>query len=219
MFNSKLYKLNRYFSEEEIKSILKSSKKTLHLSVTRSEIENNDFTKITKVLKVFQNYPDLSCGRLFMTFKGYSNNRLEIYEIDEIRKYVQRVYKEETNLFFFLSPIAENNFTIMRCFFNNVRMATDGVQVLHNVEIDWELATEIVVSFINYAKSNDISQEQNAEVFSQLMPFEFLKPICDAIILDQASGEKMLKRNLPFQQSIGYLRKFFKGRKILYPLD
>lgn len=189
MCNSKLYKLNRYFSEEEIKSILNSSKKTLHLVVTRSEVENNNFTKITKVLKVFQNYPDLSCGRLFMTFKGYSNNLLEIYEIDEIRKYVQRVYKEETNLFFFLSPIAENNFTIMRCFFKNVRMATDGVQVLHNVEIDWDLATEIVVSFINYAKSNDISQEQTAEVFSHLMPFEFLKPICDAIILEQASGE------------------------------
>lgn len=191
MFNSKLYKLNRYFSEEEIKSILNSSKKTLHLVVTRSEVENNDFTKITKVLKVLQNYPDLSCGRLFMTFKGYSNNRLEIYEIDEIRKYVQRVYKEESNLFFFLSPIAENNFTIMRCFFKNVRMATDGVQVLHNVEIDWDLATEIVVSFLNYAKSNDISQEQTAEVFSHLMPFEFLKPICDAIILEQeqASGK------------------------------
>lgn len=189
MFKSNLYKLNSYFSEEEIKSLLNSSKKTIHLLVTRSEVEKNDFTRITKVLKVFKNYPDLSCGRLFLTFKGYSNNRLEIYEIDEIRKYVLRVYKKESNLFFFLSPIAENNFTIMRCFFKNVRMATDGVQVLHNIEIDWDIATEIVVSFINYAKGNDISPKQTTDVFSSLMPFEFLKPICDAIFLAQASGE------------------------------
>lgn len=180
-----IFILNNNFSEKKIKNLLNYPLNTLHLSISKSEVQRKDYTKLNKVLRVFNKYANLSCGKLYLTFEGYINNPLEIYEIDEIRTYVQELFEKEPNLFYFLSPMAENNFIIMRCFFENNRVKSVDGQIYHYVEFDWEFAIKIVLSFIEYAQQNNNIQFHTMEVFNLLMPYEYLQHICDLIGLEK----------------------------------
>lgn len=185
MIYTNVIRLSGNFTTLEIKSILNSSDNVIHLSVTESEVQQKDYRKINKVLKVLKDSPKFSCGRLFLTFEGYFWTPLEIYENKEIRKYVQGLYKKESNLFYFLSPMAENNFTIMRCLFRNNRISNKGVQVRYNVEVDWKIAIKIVESFINFSQRHNNVTAQSQWVFNNLMPTEYFAQVCELLGLEK----------------------------------
>jgi len=185
MFNANVIRISEKFTTIEILSLLNSYDKVIHLSVTESEVRQKDYRKINKVLKVFKDSPRLSCGRLYLTFEGYFWTPLEIYEIKEIIKYVQGLYKKEPNLFYFLTPMAENNFTIMRCLFRNNRISNKGVQVRHNVEVDWKIATRIVESFIKFSQRHNNITAQSQWVFNNLMPTKYFAQVCEWLGLEK----------------------------------
>ncbi|MEC1748076.1 hypothetical protein [Schinkia azotoformans] len=185
MIYTNVIRLSGNLTTLEIKSILNSSDNVIHLSVTESEVQQKDYRKINKVLKVLKAIPKFSCGRLYLTFEGYYWTPLEIYEIKEIRKYVQGLYKREPNLFYFLSPMAGNNFTIMRCLFRNKRISSKGEQTLHNVGVDLKIATKIVESFIKFSQCHDNVSLQSQWVFNNLMPTEFFAPVCEWLGLEK----------------------------------
>ena len=89
-------------------------------SVSKSELINNDFRRIKKVIELFNKSGKNGKEKLSIVFDGYQDDKREIYEIKEIRRYVNVIYEICRHIFYFLSNFDNNRSIIFACL-NNIR--------------------------------------------------------------------------------------------------
>lgn len=126
-------------------------------SIDKKEVKKKDFKRLDEAIKFFETAGVDARGKLIITFSGYMDNPLEIYQINEIRDYVKKLYQKHSNLFYFLSDYMTANQYIWLCLCNiqvtktlsNPSMKASGF----NIEENFFLINSVYDSFINYADS------------------------------------------------------------------
>lgn len=84
-------------------------------SISKETIINKDITKVNELLKELRKDVKTNCNKLIMLFDGYDYDNREIYEIEEIREFVKKVFAENEDLFYFVSPLNHNCNIILAC--------------------------------------------------------------------------------------------------------
>lgn len=118
------------------------------LGIAREAVEKGH---IESYLKEFEKLSRKKMrGRVILTFAGYENDKREIYQIPEIRKWMDRLLKNVPHLFYFLS---KENYAIVIAFLclGNVHSRT-GDQVALQQKESKALIEKITKSAVSHSK-------------------------------------------------------------------
>jgi hypothetical protein len=139
----------------------------IHCAIHKSEVSNLDFDRINEAIEVFEECGKKARGKLVITFDGYENTQLEIFEIQDIRNYVEKMFKNHNNLFYFLSNEQNSNKSILACLVETKKTQTNGSIMNMQINLRNRLTNEIALGFIDYAnKCDDVSMESLELLFS-----------------------------------------------------
>jgi len=75
------------------------------IQIEKDEIENLSFYSVQKQVKKLNKKPNKGFASLMLSMNGYDDIPQELYEIDETRKYLQKLVKKIPHIIFYLSPI------------------------------------------------------------------------------------------------------------------
>ena len=95
-------------------------------SVTKKEVLKKDIFALNQILKSLRKDLIKSYGKAMIIFDGYDNDQREIYEIQEIREYVKKLFNENNDLFYFITKIGSLNKVILACISDFQQIKTKG---------------------------------------------------------------------------------------------
>ena len=95
-------------------------------SVTKKEVLKKDIFALNQILKSLRDDLTKSYGKAMIIFDGYDNDQREIYEIQEIREYVKKLFDENNDLFYFITKIGSLNKVILACTSDFQQIKTKG---------------------------------------------------------------------------------------------
>ncbi len=95
-------------------------------SVTKKEVLKKDIFALNQILKSLRKDLIKSYGKAMIIFDGYDNDQREIYEIQEIREYVKKLFDENNDLFYFITKIGSLNKVILACISDFQQIKTKG---------------------------------------------------------------------------------------------
>lgn len=73
------------------------------LEITHKEILEMDFRRLIEAKNSFlETHKNNSSSRLYVTFDGYNDDPRELYEIEEVRKYILHAFCMNAELFYYL---------------------------------------------------------------------------------------------------------------------
>ncbi len=75
------------------------------IQIEKDEIESLSFKKVLKLIKKLDKKSNKGFGGMMLAINGYDDIPEELYEIDETRKYLQKLVKKIPHILFYLSPI------------------------------------------------------------------------------------------------------------------
>lgn len=120
---------------------------TEHLTVTisKKEVIENDLDKISYIFNLLKKCKKRGKQKLILNFEGFHDSNKEIFEIKEIRNFLEKVFNKYPYMFYFLSSVENNNKLILAClcevevikdveadkFFND----SPKIQILYNISI------------------------------------------------------------------------------------
>jgi hypothetical protein len=81
----------------------------IFLSIEREETERLDISRVVTVVNALVKAGKEARGRLVITFSGYDDIPDEVFEIPEIRKYVEKVYDRFPYIFYYLNQVVEGH--------------------------------------------------------------------------------------------------------------
>lgn len=88
--------------------------KLIEIIVTKKNIIEQDRYNINGALKLLRKDIKNSQSKLKITFSKWDDKH-EAFEVEEIRKYVQELFKENQDLFYFLTDEANNSKLVLSC--------------------------------------------------------------------------------------------------------
>lgn len=95
-------------------------------SVTKKEVLKKDIFALNQILKSLRDDLSKSYGKIMVIFDGYDNDQREIYEIQEIREYVKKLFNENNDLFYFITKMGSLNKVILACISDFQQIKTKG---------------------------------------------------------------------------------------------
>ena len=95
-------------------------------SVTKKEVLKKDIFALNQILKSLRDDLTKSYGKAMIIFDGYDNDQREIYEIQEIREYVKKLFDENNDLFYFITKMGSLNKVILACISDFQQIKTKG---------------------------------------------------------------------------------------------
>lgn len=152
-------------------------------SVSKNEIISKDMETLNSVLAQLRANKEKSRRKLMITFDGYDNDKREVYEIDEIRKYVAKVFDENYDLFYYLTLLDNNASIILACIgnitnikydnYNRIKLIIDTPDnirmkivngILTACKFNVEVAKEILKKLFNYDKEVENGKFYNSQI-------------------------------------------------------
>ena len=94
--------------------------------VTKKEVLKKDIFALNQILQSLRDDLTKSYGKTMIIFDGYDNDQREIYEIQEIREYVKKLFDENNDLFYFITKIGSLNKVILACISDFQQIKTKG---------------------------------------------------------------------------------------------
>lgn len=138
-------------------------------SVSKEKVVKKEIDATNLILEHLRKNSDKSRKKLMITFDGYDNDKREVYEIDEIKKYVAKVFEQNHDLFYYLTSLANNDSILLACLgdLSNIRFdnynktmlkidTPDEIRrkiisgVLDASKLDEKVAKEIIKNLFNY---------------------------------------------------------------------
>ena len=92
-------------------------------SVSKENVVRQNIDTTNLILENLRKNTTKSKKKLMITFDGYDNDKREVYEIDEIRKYVKKVFEKNHDLFYYLTSLVNNDSIILACLGNLTNIA------------------------------------------------------------------------------------------------
>lgn len=145
--------------KEEFERIKKNGKNNVRISeklknvevmrikITKEEVLKLDIKRIDKVLAHLRKDIKNSQSKLSITFDEWDDTR-NIYEIEAIRNYVSKVFKENTDLFYFLTEENYNSNKILACISTIKNIKEENSKTMYDHDIPQKIKEEIMKSII-----------------------------------------------------------------------
>lgn len=127
-------------------------------SVTKEEVIKQDIKRINEYLRKLRMDLINSCGKMMIMFDGYDNDTREIYEIEEIRKYISKLFNQNKDLFYYLTTIDQNNKLILTCLSNFRQIRIENCDIV-TLEIGTEesINNQIIQGVLSCANNNIVN--------------------------------------------------------------
>jgi hypothetical protein len=87
----------------------------LTITITKKEVIKNDIKKLSHIFNLMKKCKKRGKQKLIIHFSGFESTDKEIFEIQEIRDYIKKVFNKYPYMFYFLSNIENNNRLILAC--------------------------------------------------------------------------------------------------------
>ncbi len=124
-------------------------------SVNKSEVINKDTDALNQILKSLREDLIKSYCKIMITFDGYDNDKREIYEIQEIRDYVRKLFDENNDLFYFVTRMGSLNKVILACISDFQQIKTKGREdVIVGYKVSKEVKEKILSALSIYPANN-----------------------------------------------------------------
>ncbi len=124
-------------------------------SVTKEEIIKQDIKRINEYINKLRSDLVNSCGKMMITFDGYDNDTREIYEIEEIRKYISKLFNQNKDLFYYITTIEQNNKLILTCLSNFRQIKLENCDIVTlEIETEVSLKKQIIQGVLSCANNN-----------------------------------------------------------------
>ena len=85
------------------------------VGISKDEILTRDFRRIDELVKLLREYKISSCQKVMITFMGYDNTPQEIYEIQSIRKFVEKLFRKYPYILYFITNFESNSGLLLAC--------------------------------------------------------------------------------------------------------
>lgn len=120
----------------------------IEVEVRKEKVTEQDIEGINKALINLRKNMKKSQNKLKITFTGW-NNDCELFEREEIRNYVSKLFNENKDLFYFLTEEDNNSKEILACIadFKTVRQEGNSV-VIRDFKVPDKITEEIIESII-----------------------------------------------------------------------
>ena len=124
-------------------------------SVSKNEVISNDIETLNSVLAQLRANKEKSRRKLMITFDGYDNDKREVYEIDEIRKYVAKIFEKNYDLFYYLTSLDNNDSIILACIGNLMNIKYDNYnRIKLIIDTPDDIRTKIANGILTACKFN-----------------------------------------------------------------
>ena len=129
------------------------------IMIKKKEVLNLDFRKIDEYIKMSEeDFFNNTKNSLVLFVDGYDNDKRELYDIIQVRKYFRELLKRHPYLFYYLNTNSWQLVYLCSCV--NIAKATQESKT--NIEIqfrkDVEFVRNVIQSTINYDKLNDVKE-------------------------------------------------------------
>src|SRR5690554_5136310 len=110
--------MERMFPMFDIKAYeeMAGGRKVWFYHIEREETEKMDFTRIDSFMNGLEKLKKKAHNRVLITFSGYDDTKEEIWEIDEIRTFVEKFVTMHPHIFYFLSEELEAKQVFLSCY-------------------------------------------------------------------------------------------------------
>lgn len=140
-------------------------KTIFHLPIEKDDVLRMSFKEIKKIHEVFMEFKDSLYQRLTISISGYDNDPRELYEIEEVKKYIKKMIKKYPTLLYFLnfeithdfmfSCLAENVTDFKKEKYRNKSVVELGNEFMENPEeFIFVARLEFDESFMEYIKDS-----------------------------------------------------------------
>ncbi|MED1874855.1 hypothetical protein [Brevibacillus borstelensis] len=119
--------------------------------VAKQDIKHGRVNNFMKILDKAEQQQGKLKNQVILEFQGYDHDPREVYEIPEIRKWVQKVYRQKPHIFYYLCDFSETMLIAYLCLVEVKVVAASGGRTKCEVELNTDLITEIILYATNYA--------------------------------------------------------------------
>lgn len=156
----------------------------IHHAITKDEVENMNFIRIKETLRTFEEAGKQGKNKLMITFSGYLDSSKEVYEINDVRKYVANLLNEFPHIFYFLTDADFTSTIFLLCLCD----IKDGEKIngffyVTNSEIELSIKGKIIEGIINYGAQIGENEEDLLEIIinifksKNITPYNLLKAL------------------------------------------
>lgn len=118
--------------------------------VTKQEIKGGKVKNFLRMIEEAERQQGNLANKVILEFQGYDHDPREVYEIPEIRKWVQKVYKQKPNIFYYLCDFSETMLISYLCLVDSKAVVSYGGRTKCEFEIKPRLITEIIINATNF---------------------------------------------------------------------
>lgn len=158
-------------SAKEIKAMIANGQKPMMFyHIPKEEIVSKDLRHLDKLMKTVQEVGKGAKNSLILTVNGYDDTTDELYEIKEVRDYVEAMFNKYPHILYYISDFQEADVWILSSYADEVRSAHAGRRytgwelfLLENHEIPKVVTnltftnhkfTRVLKAIVNHGKRN-----------------------------------------------------------------
>lgn len=196
------------------------------IAVTKGEILSDKFVTIDTFIRELKKYGQRAKGKLMLTFSGYDDVPYEVFEIEEVRNYMARVFERYPFIFYFLTDLDMNNKTILACLcdvetlyvgetkqsLTDIMYSGGTAGPVHvSYSINPKLSKRIADGVVSYCLSIGETRKEAAKFVERLFDFtQKDRRIPDYKNIDICAAFEEMNRKL----WLGFVKKYKLDRKV-----
>ena len=85
------------------------------VGISKDEILTRDFRRLDEFIKLLRECKTKSCQKAMITFMGYDDTPQEIYEIQSIRRFVEKLFRKYPYILYFINNFESNAGLLLAC--------------------------------------------------------------------------------------------------------
>lgn len=165
-------KINKDSKTKSVKEKLREVK-LITISVAKEKVIKKDIQEINKVLNRLRQDAEKSEKKLMINFDGFDFEKRKMYETEEIRNFVRKLFGHNPDLFYYLTEEEHNSKKILACMAELRNKKDDGD---NTVILDFCIPDDITVKImvgITIACKHD--SEKTIKIIDKLFSEELIK--------------------------------------------
>lgn len=135
------------------------------LMVSRQQVEAGDIAEVLPLLRRLTGHRDTAlehCGRISLVIDGYNDDPRELFEVPEVRAYVQRIDQQWPYWFFFLSQADDSIKLVESCLCDTIEVIP-GVASIDIQQMERSLARHFG-AMNALCEALNVPEEKNEEI-------------------------------------------------------
>ena len=134
--------------------------------ITKKEVADKNIEFINSVLNDLRENADNSKNKLFIVFEKYNEDDKKIFEIEEVRQFVSKMFNLNNDLFYFLSNIECNSKIILACLGKvKEKKMYDNTYMGFELDLEDELRHNIMNGIISICDDDKVGKELVKNLF------------------------------------------------------